>query len=46
MHIFTPERAEPIPEYLLDSLAPMPTPSEIEKIPYKREWTMAYRHKP
>ena len=46
MHVFTPECAEPIPEYLQDSQAAMPSPSEIEKIPYKRKWDMAYRHTP
>jgi len=46
MHVFTPERAEPLPEYLQDSLAPMPTAKEILTIPYKHKWEMSYRHTP
>ena len=46
MHVFTPERAEPIPEYLMDSMASMPSPAEIGVIPYKLKWEMTYRHKP
>jgi hypothetical protein len=45
-HVFTPQTAEPLPLYLQDSMAPMPTSAELLEIPYKTNWEMSYRHTP